>query len=143
MSATLLVRPSMRLAIGDMAALNFIGLVVVLILFGTAIAPFSPTEFHSDNALQPLRMTFLFDTDEFKRDVFSRVLCGARWPLLLALAAAMTDVALGTLRRGSTSSRKCRASADPWVHSVAALSSSVGRARSPRRRGPARQRRHR
>ncbi|MEO9190881.1 MAG: ABC transporter permease [Acetobacteraceae bacterium] len=97
MSATLPARPPMRLALGDLAALGFIGLVVVLILFGPAIAPFSPTEFHSDNALQPPGMTFLFGTDEFGRDVFSRVLCGARPTLLLALAAATTGVALGTL----------------------------------------------
>lgn len=87
----------MHVTLGDLAAIGFIALVVVLIALGPALAPFSPTEFHPEHALQPPGTTFLFGTDEFGRDVFSRVLCGARPTLLLALAAAMTGVALGTL----------------------------------------------
>jgi peptide/nickel transport system permease protein len=86
-----------HLAVGDVAALGFAALVLGLIALGPLLAPFSPTDFNPEHALQPPGATFLFGTDEFGRDVFSRVLCGARPTLLLALAAAVAGVALGTL----------------------------------------------
>jgi peptide/nickel transport system permease protein len=85
-----------RLVAGDFAALGFIVLVAALIVFGPLLAPFSPTEFDPAHALLPPDTTFLFGTDEFGRDVFSRVLCGARPTLVLALASAVLGVALGT-----------------------------------------------
>jgi peptide/nickel transport system permease protein len=86
-----------RLDIGAIAALSFLLAVAAVILFGPLVAPFSPTDFDPAHALLPPDGTYLFGTDEFGRDVFSRVLCGARPTLLLALASAVAGVALGTL----------------------------------------------
>jgi peptide/nickel transport system permease protein len=89
--------PRSRLSAGDIAAIGFVALLLILVLAGPALAPFSPTAFDAAHALQPPDGTFLFGTDEFGRDVFSRVLCGARPTLLLALASAGAGVMLGTL----------------------------------------------
>ena len=86
-----------RLGAGDFACLAFSALVVGLIAFGAMIAPHSATAFDPLHALQPPSAEFLFGTDEFGRDVFSRVLAGAQPTLLLALAAAACGVVLGAV----------------------------------------------
>lgn len=86
-----------RLRSGDFAAVGFVVLVLAVLAFGPTLAPFSPTAFDSAHALQSPDGTFLFGTDQFGRDVFSRVLCGARPTLLLALASAGAGVILGTV----------------------------------------------
>ncbi len=80
----------------DIAALGFLALVVLLVAAGPLLAPFSPTAFDPEHALEAPSLTYLFGTDEFGRDVFSRVLSGAQPTLLLALASAVTGVMLGT-----------------------------------------------
>lgn len=85
-----------RLITGDAAAIGFVALVALVIAVGPLLAPFSPTEFNAEHPLQPPGGMFWFGTDEFGRDVFSRVLCGARPTLVLALASAISGVALGT-----------------------------------------------
>ncbi len=86
-----------RLSAGDIAAIGFIAALLILLILGPMLAPFSPTAFDAAHALEPPDGTFLFGTDEFGRDVFSRVLCGARPTLLLALASAGAGVILGAL----------------------------------------------
>lgn len=70
--------------------------VALLIVAAPLLAPYSPTAFQPRANLKPPSTTFLFGTDEFGRDVFSRVLWGARPTLELALASAALGVALGT-----------------------------------------------
>jgi len=88
---------TLRLSAGDAVLLGALLAVAAAIVLGPWLAPFSPTDFHAEHALEPPGTTFLFGTDEFGRDVFSRVLCGARPTLLLALASAAGGVALGTV----------------------------------------------
>jgi peptide/nickel transport system permease protein len=90
-------RPWRRLGVGGVASVVFTLLVVGLIAFGAVIAPHSATEFDPLHALLPPSADFPFGTDEFGRDVFSRVLAGAQPTLLLALAAAAVGVFLGTV----------------------------------------------
>jgi len=68
---------------------------LVLVLLGPYIAPFPYTEFHMADALQPPSWTYWFGTDQFGRDVFSRIVYGARGTLLLAAAATTFGVGLG------------------------------------------------
>jgi peptide/nickel transport system permease protein len=88
--------PRLHLRPGDIVAWLFVALVLAAILAGSAIAPHSATAFDPLHALEPPSAAFPFGTDEFGRDVFSRVLAGARPTLLLALAAAALGVLLGT-----------------------------------------------
>src|SRR5947209_537361 len=74
----------------------FIAVIGLTILLGPVLAPYSPTAFNSSHPLEPPSLEFLFGTDEFGRDVFSRVVIGARPTLLLALAAAGLGVLLGS-----------------------------------------------
>lgn len=68
-------------------------LLVLAVLFGPQIAPFPPTEFHTDHRLQPPSTDFLLGTDQFGRDVFSRVLVGSRVSILFGVLST----AIGTL----------------------------------------------
>ncbi len=61
------------------------------------IAPFSPTGFNAAASLTPPGGGFLLGTDEFGRDLFSRIVHGARPTLVVAFAGAALGVALGTV----------------------------------------------
>ena len=82
---------------GDVAAALFLLAAFVVIAFGPLLAPYSAITFHPEHALEPPNAAFWFGTDEFGRDVFSRVLAGAQPTLLLAIGAAAGGVLLGTL----------------------------------------------
>jgi peptide/nickel transport system permease protein len=84
-----------QLRVGDWLHIAFIILVVVVIAFGPLLAPYSATEFHPMHPLQPPNQSFPFGTDEFGRDVFSRIIIGARPTLFLAISAAALGVLLG------------------------------------------------
>jgi peptide/nickel transport system permease protein len=59
------------------------------------LAPFSPTEFHIEDKLQGPSATYWFGTDQYGRDLFSRVLYGGRSALLIASAATALGLLLG------------------------------------------------
>jgi len=85
-----------RMRIGDWMYVGFLAAIVVLIAFGPLLAPYSATAFHPLHTLQPPGQKFPFGADEFGRDVFSRIIIGARPTLLLAIAAAALGVLLGS-----------------------------------------------
>lgn len=88
--------PRQRLIDGiDPIACIVLGTMLFLIVFGPSLAPYSVTAFQPEHALQPPSLAFPFGTDEFGRDLLSRVLAGARPTLLLAFASAGTGVVLG------------------------------------------------
>jgi peptide/nickel transport system permease protein len=64
-----------RLAMTGIILVAFFALVAVV---GPSIAPFGPTEQFIDDRLQPPSGTYLLGTDEFGRDIYSRLLYGAR-----------------------------------------------------------------
>jgi peptide/nickel transport system permease protein len=78
-----------------------IGLLVIVTWIIIAIAwpvlvPYDPNQFHTAARLQPPSARFLFGTDQFGRDVFSRVLAGSRDILIVAPLATLVGVACGT-----------------------------------------------
>src|SRR5262245_28218917 len=75
------------------AAVVFVYLV--LAAFGQSLAPFSATDFNTGPPLMGPTQVHLFGTDGFGRDVFSRVLVGARTILLLSFAATAIGVGTG------------------------------------------------
>ena len=74
----------------------YLGVILVLMIGGPTLAPFSETAFHRGFNLKPPAWPFIFGTDEFGRDVFSRILAGAQPTLTLAVASACLGVLLGT-----------------------------------------------
>jgi peptide/nickel transport system permease protein len=86
-----------RLGVADLAGVGIVLGMVLLIIAGDTVSPYSSTAFNPMHSLEAPSMAFPFGTDEFGRDVLSRVLAGARPTLLLAVGAAALGVALGTV----------------------------------------------
>lgn len=83
-----------------------IGLILVLLylvaaLFATQLAPYSPIEQHPTDRLKPPGPSYLLGTDEFGRDILSRLIHGATNSLLVAgvavAASTLMGATLGTL----------------------------------------------
>lgn len=68
---------------------------VFMAFFAQSIVPYSPTALNFDVMLKPPSIDHYFGTDQFGRDVFSRVLTGSREVLMLAPAATLLGLAIG------------------------------------------------
>ncbi|MGH8465961.1 MAG: ABC transporter permease, partial [Pseudomonas sp.] len=82
--------------------LTAIGGAIVLVLmivaiFAPWIAPFHPLVQDLNNALSPPSATHWFGTDEFGRDIFSRLVYGSRITLYIVLLVSVTVGPLGLL----------------------------------------------
>jgi peptide/nickel transport system permease protein len=70
-------------------------------LFAPLLAPYSPIDQHFIVQLQPPSLAHPLGTDEFGRDILSRVIFGSRWALMVGLLAdgiaLVFGVALGLL----------------------------------------------
>jgi len=86
-------RPNRTLIVG----LAFLLFLITLALFPSQIAPYSPTDFNYDAVLQPPSAAHLFGTDNFGRDIFSRVVWGARIDLQIALFTTLVPFVLGSI----------------------------------------------
>lgn len=75
-----------------------IALMVLTAVLADWVAPFDPNMLNIANRLQPPgSATHLLGTDEFGRDVLSRVIHGARTSLTIGLAIVVFAVGIGTL----------------------------------------------
>ncbi|MEO1016231.1 MAG: ABC transporter permease [Pseudomonadota bacterium] len=75
-----------------------LGLFVVIVLMAVAaplIAPFDPIDQSVVNRLKPPSADYLLGTDAFGRDVFSRILYGARISLLVGVVSVLIGMVLG------------------------------------------------
>lgn len=70
---------------------------VVVALIGPWLAPYRATEFNLEHQLEPPSVEFWFGTDQFGRDVFSRVLSGAGSIMVIAAAGTTLGVTLGAV----------------------------------------------
>jgi peptide/nickel transport system permease protein len=90
-------RPSLVVVL----ALGFLVLIVVLALFGAAIAPIDPRAQNLNAALVGPTGHYWFGTDSLGRDIFSRTLAGARTallgPIVIAGGAMLIGNVLGLL----------------------------------------------
>lgn len=76
------------------------GLIVVAALILTAvfaplIAPYDPTAQHYDALKEPPSLSHPFGTDTYGRDVFSRVVFGARYAVFLGVVIVGIEMAIG------------------------------------------------
>lgn len=77
-----------------MIGLAFVILLVLVAIFAPLIAPYSYTERTSEFRASP-SMDHLFGTDRIGRDVFSRVIYGARVSLKVGIAATLIAIVIG------------------------------------------------
>lgn len=70
--------------------------VIILSLIAPLITPFSPSEFSSD-ILRPPSRNHLFGTDEYGRDLFSRILRGSLITLRIAIVSLSLAATFGIL----------------------------------------------
>jgi peptide/nickel transport system permease protein len=78
------------------------GLVVILTfliiaVFASVLAPYSPIEQHPKDRLQPPSAQYWLGTDEFGRDQLSRLMHGATHSLTVALVSVSISFMVGTL----------------------------------------------
>ena len=69
----------------------------VLGILGPLVAPMDPTAINIPKRLQPPGGEWLLGTDALGRDIFSRLLHGARWSLGLAFLISLIGLVTGTL----------------------------------------------
>ncbi|WP_423746726.1 ABC transporter permease [Haladaptatus sp. SPP-AMP-3] len=79
-------------------ALFGLGIVMVLLLtaaFAPFIAPFEPTNQHYDALKQPPSLEHPFGTDTYGRDIFSRIVFGARYTVFLGIVIVGIQMIIG------------------------------------------------
>jgi peptide/nickel transport system permease protein len=79
-----------------------VGALILLIILAVAagapwLAPYDPLALNVPQRLQPPGRMHLFGTDEFGRDIFSRVLFGARLSLLVGMLVTMLATGVGVI----------------------------------------------
>src|SRR5207245_10535063 len=71
--------------------------VTLLALFAPWITPYGPVAMKIADRMQSPRLAHWFGTDELGRDVFSRVVFGARYSLMICASVVVVSVAGGPL----------------------------------------------
>jgi peptide/nickel transport system permease protein len=69
--------------------------MIIIAFFGPSIAPYDPVKIGTGSRLAPPSREFLFGTDQFGRDVFSRVLYGTRLTLQASVLAVVVAAGIG------------------------------------------------
>jgi peptide/nickel transport system permease protein len=72
-------------------------LLVFCAVFAPVLAPYSPTKVNLRAQFQPPSLEHLFGTDVYGRDIFSRVLYGARISLVIGLVPASIAMVIGAV----------------------------------------------
>lgn len=80
---------------GALIGATFIAALFLIALFAPVIAPFDPTAQSIVNAFAPPSWTHWFGTDEYGRDLLSRVIYGTRPALAVGLLSVVLAVAIG------------------------------------------------
>lgn len=79
------------------AGLAIVGLMSLAALLAPWLAPFDPTALHLDAVLEPPSARFWLGTDALGRDVFSRLLFGARVSLWVGFVSVGIAVCIGVM----------------------------------------------
>ena len=79
-----------------------LGLIIVLMVVFAAvtapiISPYDPNEIHAADRLVPPGTSYLLGTDEFGRDIFSRLLYGATISIQIAIIAQSISISIGVV----------------------------------------------
>lgn len=77
--------------------LTLVCLAALLALLGPVIVPYDYAAFNLTEVLQPPSLRHLFGTDQFGRDVFTRVVLGSRTTLVMSMGGVGLGLVLGTI----------------------------------------------
>ncbi len=80
-----------------LVALAFICILVIIAIISYQIVPYGINEYDYSAIMQGPSAKHLFGTDEFGRDLFSRILCGTRISLSVGLLSVSIGAILGTI----------------------------------------------
>lgn len=81
-----------------MVGLVIVSFMMILVIFAGVLAPYDPNALKLDSAfLKPGSPGHLFGTDEFGRDLLSRIIFGSRISLFVAVGATFVGAAIGIL----------------------------------------------
>lgn len=80
-----------RALVGFWMVVAFVGLAA----FAPWIAPYDPIEQNMNVILQPPSAAHFFGTDEYGRDIFSRIMYGSQISLMIGIVGVMISVVLG------------------------------------------------
>ena len=78
-----------------MAGMSLLATFVILALFAPWIVPYAPNKMSITDMLAPPSWSHLFGTDDFGRDVFSRVIYGARVSLRVGFSVSLLSGLFG------------------------------------------------
>lgn len=81
----------------NLVGLLFVGIVVGGAVFAPELAPYSPTEQDLFNRLAPPSMAHPLGTDQLGRDLYSRILFGARISFRIAVTVIAITLTIGTI----------------------------------------------
>lgn len=90
-------RPLPRISIAGAIGLLIVLLLLVTALFADLIAPFSPIKMGSGKPLQPPSWEHFAGTDTLGRDMFSRIIHGARFTLIIGAIAVGISMSVGMM----------------------------------------------
>ncbi|MGB2891965.1 MAG: ABC transporter permease, partial [Albidovulum sp.] len=79
-----------------LAGLTILGAFVAMAVFAPLVAPYDPILHDAGAKLQPPSLVHPFGTDNFGRDVLSRVIWGARIDLQIAVIGVVFPFLIGT-----------------------------------------------
>lgn len=81
------------------AVMGFLVILFLLVMsfIGPSVAPFDADEYNYSNTFAPPSAEHPFGTDNYGRDIFSRILIGARLTLGVSLSSVVIGAALGTI----------------------------------------------
>lgn len=89
-------RRRFRLSVPACVSLVIVSLMLFIAVFGPLIAPYSEDEMLAAGSFAPISMAHWLGTDYIGRDVFSRILYGARVTLSLSFMATVVAFGVGT-----------------------------------------------
>lgn len=84
-------RKNKRALVGFWMVVVFVGIAV----FAQAIAPYDPIEQNMDVILQPPSASHPFGTDEYGRDILSRIIYGSQISLMIGIVGVLISVVVG------------------------------------------------
>jgi peptide/nickel transport system permease protein len=91
------LRPPRRIPLTLIVGGGLFGMFIVLAIVGPWIVPYDVEQFHFASRLTPPSAEFWFGTDRYGRDLFSRVIAGARLTVFMALAGTFIGVIAGVV----------------------------------------------